>query len=356
MDASTSPLPNHAASHGKIVVSPFRPHPLLRGAHLQTIVSSVFRPMPRVELRRERIELDDGDFVDLGWSGKGDGPIVIMLHGLGGGFDSKYALGLTQRLNARGWRSVILQLRGAGPEPNRLARTYHHGDTADFRHVCNLLRAREPETPLLGAGWSLGANVMLKALAEESDDSPLCAAATSSPPFVLEPCVEHLRHGFARVYQRHLLQAVKDGVRRKHGPIALPAGADLVAALQARDFYEFDDAYTAPVNGFRDARDYYARAACGQYLHAIRRPTLTVHALDDPFMVPAIVPSAQMLAPPVTLELCRHGGHVGFLSARSDGTSAWWLEQRFEHYLVNALSEFERGQSSNCDGNHMASP
>ncbi len=334
----------------------FRPHPLLRSAHLQTIVPAVFRPKPRIDLRRERIELDDGDFVDLGWSGSGNGPLVIMLHGLGGGFNSTYALGLMQRLNARGWRSVMLQLRGSGPEPNRLARTYHHGDTEDFRYVCKLLRAREPGTPLLGAGWSLGANVMLKALAEEGDASPLCAAATSSPPFELEPCVEHLRHGFARVYQRYLLQAVKASVRSKHGAVALPTGADLDAALGAKDFFQFDHAYTAPVNGFRDAHDYYARAACGQYLHAIRRPALIVHALDDPFMVPGIMPSAQMLAPQVTLELCRHGGHVGFLSARSDGASAWWLEQRFEHYLAGALAMAERGQSSSRDGSHMASP
>lgn len=355
MDASN--LPTRTRPHGRIVEASFRAHPLLRGAHLQTIVAAVFRPMPRINLRRERIELDDGDFVDLGWSGSGDGPIVIMLHGLGGGFDSKYALGLMQRLNARSWRSVMLQLRGAGPEPNRLARSYHHGDTADFRYLCKLLHAREPRTPLLGAGWSLGANVMLKALAEEGDDSPLCAAVTSSPPFVLEPCVENLRHGFARAYQRYLMNAIKAGVRIKHGPVVLPAGANLEAALQASDFFEFDDAYTAPVNGFRDARDYYARAACGQYLHAIRRPTLIVHALDDPFMVPEIIPSADMLAPQVTLELCRHGGHVGFLSARSDGTSAWWLEQRFERYLADALEKIDQGQSSaSRDGSHMASP
>jgi len=142
MDASNPPPPS--TPYGRIVDATFRPHPLLRNTHLQTILPAVFRPKPRIDLRRERIELDDGDFVDLGWSGSGNGngPLVIMLHGLGGGFESTYALGLMQRLNARGWRSVMLQLRGAGPEPNRLARTYHHGDTEDFRYVCRLLRAR----------------------------------------------------------------------------------------------------------------------------------------------------------------------------------------------------------------------
>lgn len=350
MDASASP--DDTRPHGTIVEGDFRPHPLLRGAHLQTIVPSLFRARPAVTLRRERVELDDGDFVDLGWHGDGAGPIVILLHGLGGGLDSKYALGLMQRLAARGWRSAILQLRGAGPEPNRLARTYHHGDTADFRYVCRLIKAREPQTPLMGAGWSLGASVLLKSLAEEGEHSPLLAAAASSPPFVLEPCVEHLRHGFARVYQQYLLRACKAGVRRKHGTVPLPPGADLDAALNARDFYQFDDAYTAPVNGFRDGRDYYARAACGQYLHAIRRPALVVHALDDPFMVPAIIPPASALAPSVTLELCRRGGHVGFLASGGK----WWLEERFEHFLSAALANSGNAQSSIRDGSHIASP
>jgi len=347
MDASTA-----IAEHGRIVEGAFRPYPLLGGAHLQTLVPSLLRPTPALTLRRERVELDDGDFVDLGWHGDGDGPIAILLHGLGGGLDSKYALGLMQRLAVRGWRSVILQLRGAGPEPNRLARTYHHGDTADFRHVCRLLKAREPATPLVGAGWSLGANVLLKALGEDGDSSPLTAAAAASPPFVLEPCVEHLRHGFARVYQRYLLNACKAGVRRKHGAVPLPAGADLRATLAAQDFYQFDDAYTAPISGFRDARDYDARAACGQYLHAIRRPALVIHALDDPFMVPQIVPPATALAPSVTLELCRHGGHVGFLARGG----RWWLEERFEAFLSAALPTPDGAQSASRAGSHMASP
>lgn len=352
MDDTRTPPDLHTQLHGKVIAADFKPYPLLRATHLQTIFPTEFRPQPKPVLRPERIELDDGDFVNIAWGGTGNGPIVVMIHGLGGGFESKYALGLMQRLNAHGWRGVILELRGAGPEPNRLARTYHHGDTADFRHICHLLREREPTTPLYGVGWSLGANILLKALGEDGDESLLTAAAAASPPFDIEPCAEVLRHGFARVYQNYLLRELKVKLRRKHGPVPLPDNADLQAALKARDFFELDDAYTAPISGFRDARDYYAKCSCGQFLHAIRRPTLIVHAQDDPFMDPAIIPEPEALAPSVTLELCRQGGHVGFIGV-DHGRLHWWLEQRFDAFFAQ---QQECDQSSSRAGSHIASP
>jgi predicted alpha/beta-fold hydrolase len=153
----------------------------------------------------------------------------------------------------------------------------------------------------------LGANILLKALGEAGDDIPLTAAVAVSVPFQLQPCVECLNRGFPRVYQHALLTALKQMVRRRHGPVQPLPAADIEATLKARDFFAYDDAYTAPMNGYPNAREYYRRASCGQYLRGIRRPTLIVHALDDPFMVPSIVPSAQQLAPAVTLELSPRG-------------------------------------------------
>lgn len=271
-----------------------------------------------------------------------------MVHGLGGSLASKYALGLGHALAARGWRTAILQLRGAGPQPNRLARAYHHGDTADFHHVCAVLKARDPHADLYAAGWSLGANVVLKALGEQGAASPLRAAAAGSAPFDLAACAEHLRHGLARHYQNYLLRALRDMLRRKFqaaGAPLMPPEADLEAALHAGDFFAFDDAYTAPLNGFADARDYYARVSCRQFLSAIARPTLIVNALDDPFMAPDITPPETALAPSVRLETCTHGGHVGFIAAGPRGGLRYWLEDRF-------IAFFE----SQRNGSHVASP
>lgn len=319
---------------GQIVQSSFRPHPLLSGAHLQTI-ATLFRPVPRLIVRRERLELADGDFLDLGWSGDGhaSGPIAVLVHGLAGGFGSKYLRGTACQLIAQGWRTVILQLRGAGPEPNRLHRCYNHGDTEDLRYFWHLLRKREPKTFIASVGWSLGGNVTLKALAEEGERAPINIAAAASVPFDIRPCAERLQTGFSRVYQKHLLDCVKDSLRRKHPQVPLSAVVNLTAALAAQNFIEYDEAYTAPLAGYRDVEDYYSHASCGRFLKNIRRSTLVVHALDDPFMTADIIPDAEALSSHVMLEVAPSGGHVGFVSADTLGRPYFWLERRLAEYL-----------------------
>jgi hypothetical protein len=331
---------------GLIITSDFRPHPWLRNAHLQTLFPTLARARPPLEVRRERLELSDGDFVDLGRVGEGSGPLVVLIHGLGGTFDSKYLRGLAGYLSARGFEPVLLQLRGGGPEPNRLPHIYHHGDTGDLRYLWKWLRAAHPDRPLFSVGWSLGANVLLKALGEEGDTAPLDGAVAVCAPFRLEECAERLRRGFARVYQNYLLRTLKDMVRQRHGPLPVPTGVDLHAALAARDFFEYDDAYTAPINGFIDARDYYARCSCGQFISRIRRPTLIINARDDPFMVPEILPTEESLSPQVTLELSERGGHVGFLGGPPGSESRYWLEPRITTFLREALGHQPMAQTA----------
>lgn len=324
-------------SHGRVIDSDFEPHPLLRGAHAQTIVPTLLRPPPDLALRRERLELPDGDFVDLAWAGPERGPrLAVLIHGLTGGFQSKYLRGTARELIARDWRVVILQLRGGGDEPNRHPRCYHHGDTADLRHLWRLLRQREPGVRLAAAGWSLGANVLLKALGEEGDAAPVEAAAAGCAPFRLEICAEKLRSGSARLYQARLLRDLKAIVARKHA--AVPAPVDMAAVQDARDFFEFDDRYTAPLNGFRDARDYYARCESAGFVGAIRRPTLIVNARDDPFMTPDVLPAAESLSPSVTLEVSRRGGHVGFIAPGRRGVPSFWLERRLAAHLDRSVA------------------
>lgn len=322
------------ARHGRIVPSSFRPHPLLSGAHLQTLAQWL-RPVPRLALRRERLELSDGDFLDLGWSGEHNarGPLAVLVHGLAGGFDSKYLRGTARRLIALGWRTVTLQLRGAGPEPNRLRRHYNHEDTGDLRHCWGLLRRREPESFIASIGWSLGGNVTLKALSEEGATAPIDLAAVASVPFSIRPCIERLRRGFSRIYQKHLLGFLKATLRRKHARVPLMPPVDVSAALAARTFLDYDSAYTAPLAGYPDVDTYYTGASCGQFLRGIRRSTLVVHALDDPFMTADIVPRAEALSPDVTLELARRGGHVGFIGAGAFGQPLFWLERRLAGFL-----------------------
>ncbi|HKY89824.1 MAG TPA: alpha/beta fold hydrolase, partial [Nevskiaceae bacterium] len=206
------------ATHGRVIASSFRAHPLMTSAHLQTIIPSLLRPRADVTFRRERLELPDGDFVDLGWAGEHhhDGPIAVLVHGLGGGLESKYLRGLAWKLIASGFRVCGLQLRGAGPDANRLPRAYHQGDTADLKFLWQRLRSREPHAFIASVGWSLGGNITLKALGEEGDRAAPDIVCAVSVPFRLRECAEHLRTGFARLYQNELLSSLKAMVRRKH--------------------------------------------------------------------------------------------------------------------------------------------
>ncbi|MGH8442394.1 MAG: hydrolase [Nevskiaceae bacterium] len=323
--------------HGRVVRGAFVPHPLLRNAHLQTLVP-LLRPTPELELRIERRELPDGDFVDLGWCADNpkQGPLAVLLHGLTGGFDSKYARGLARRMLARGWRVVILQFRGAGAEPNRLTRHYHQGDTQDLRELLAMLRAAEPGTPLLAVGWSLGGNVLMKYLGEEGARAPLAAAVAVCVPFNLRACAEKLRTGFSRVYQRRLMGELQRMIQRKHARTPLPIDLDRI--MRSKDFFDFDSAATALLNGFRDAEDYYAQSSSAQYLRGIAVPALEIHAADDPFMTADVVPKAAQLPPNLTIELCTHGGHVGFCAAGPYLTPRWWLEERVPEFLAQHLA------------------
>lgn len=326
------------AACGRIVRSAFVAHPLLRNAHLQTIAAAKLRPTPRLALRIERRELPDGDFIDLGWSGPDDGPLVVLLHGLTGCLHSKYALGTARALHRHGLGTVQMQFRGAGEQPNRHDRSYHSGDTGDLAWLLETLRASRPGRRLYAVGWSLGGNVLLKYLGEQGDRAPLSGAVAVSVPYLLAVGAERMRRGFSRVYQRSLLANLKRGLRRKFAN--RPAPFDLAAALASRDFYEFDERCTAPLNGFASAEDYWERCSSRPFLRRIAVRTHLIHALDDPFLSPEVVPRAEELSPAVTLELSERGGHVGFLAAGS----GWWPRCWLETHIAETIRAWDTAQ------------
>lgn len=325
-----------------IVAGDFRPHPLLRGPHAQTVFASFLRRPPPLQVARERLELDDGDFLNLAWLPEPDGaaadtPLVMVMHGLTGSIDSKYARGLLRVVQGLGWRGLLLHFRGAGGEPNRLPRGYHSGETGDFATVLARLRRRYPAAPLAAVGYSLGGNVLLKHLGERGADTPLAAACAVSVPFDLDLCARAMDRGLSRAYQRHLLGNMRRAAERKFSliepPFALP---DL---RRLRNFRTFDDAFTAPLHGFAGVDDYYARASSKPFLKHIRVPALVLQARDDPFMTPAVVPAEEDLADSVRLELSAHGGHVGFVAGDRFGRPVYWLEQRIPAFLREYLSK-----------------
>jgi len=304
----------------------FTPARWLTNPHLQTLWASTCRPTIPLETRRERIELPDGDFVDLDWGTRQQGPIAIVFHGLEGSSRSGYVRGIMSALQEKGWQAVVMNFRGCSGEPNRLSRSYHSGDTGDIEYIVRLLKAKYPSTPVAAIGYSLGGNALLKWLGETGTKNRLDAAVAISVPFDLDCAATTLRDSAWGIYQNHLLKRLKRTVNAKRH--LLDGAIDLGKAFSAKDFHAFDDAVTAPLHGFNDVHDYYAKSSSRQYIPGIATPTLILHAADDPFMSQKSIPSNHELPVPVQLEVSEHGGHVGFIDPHG-----YWLEQRIPGFL-----------------------
>lgn len=313
----------------------FRPPWWLRNPHLQTLWPYLLRRAPRTGFFRERLELPDGDYVDLDWARR-DGPfLVLILHGLEGSSRSPYAAGLLRALSRCGWQAVLMHFRGCSGEINRLPRSYHSGETGDVAYVVDALRARQPRTPLAVVGFSLGGNVLLKWLGETGVNAPLAAAVAVSVPFDLSKAALRLDQGFSRLYQWKLLRSLKRKTAVKFSQMSAPVKLGPLSALKS--FRRFDDRVTAPLHGFRDADHYYAEASSRRYLRHIRVPTLVIHALDDPFMTPDTPPQPAEVSPTTILETSRRGGHVGFVCG-PPWRPKYWHEQRICEFLTERLS------------------
>lgn len=313
-----------------LLASPFRPAWWLRGEHAQTLWPAFFRRRPALAIQWQRLELDDGDFLDLAWSGPADAPVVLFFHGLQGGIRSHYAAGIMRGLNRRGFRVCLMHFRGCGREPNRLPISYHSGKTDDPQRVLEHVTGQTGSPPVGAVGVSLGGNVLLKWLGEQGSASPLQRAVAISVPFRLDAAAERLERGLSRLYQRHLVKSLQQAYREKFTRIRSPLAID----VQRLDTFRlFDDQVTAALHGFDGVDDYYARCSSRQFIPAIRVPTLILHARNDPFMFPGTVPRPNELPDNVWLELPDDGGHVGFIGGRLPGRADYYVDRRVAEWI-----------------------
>jgi predicted alpha/beta-fold hydrolase len=299
----------------------------LPGGHLQTVVPSLFRPPP-VRLRRERWDTPDGDFIDVDSCGEpGAGPQLVLFHGLEGCSDSHYARSLAAHTVRRRWHLAIPHFRGCSGEPNRTARAYHSGDSAEIGWILEKFPA-----PVLAIGVSLGGNALLKWLGEQGEAAGrrVIRAAAVSAPIDLAAAGNALDRGLNQLlYTRHFLATLKPKSLAKLNLFPGLYDADRIRA--ARTFREFDNLVTAPLHGFRDTEDYWGRCSAGLYLEGIRVPTLLLNARNDPFLPEhALLAAARKAAPCVVLEFPRTGGHAGFLAGPFPGRHGWLPQRLFE--------------------------
>ncbi len=314
-----------------VIASCFQPPWWLRHGHLQTILPVVYPRRIALEYTPERLELPDGDFLDLAWSRAGHRRLVVLSHGLEGDAQASYIRGMAVALNAQGWDALAWSFRGCGPDGNRLLRFYHSGETGDLRTVIHYAASAYDSLALVG--FSLGGNMTLKYLGEAPPHPGIRAAVAISAPVDLAASARALDlHPGNRLYLRRFLATLIAKVEAKAR--LFPAQIDVSGARRIRTFQEFDDRYTARLHGFRDAADYWTQASSRQYLAGIRVPALLLNARDDPFLPAACFPSAEAEASACFfLEAPAHGGHVGFRE-RLRGSQPSWLERRTAAFLA----------------------
>ncbi len=321
----------------------YRPAWWIPGAHLRTLWGKLLRRHVPPNTRTERWTTDDGDFLDLH---RLDAPVgaprLLILHGLEGTVRSHYAVGLLAEAERRGWAADLLIFRSCGDEPNRALRFYHSGETADVDAVIRRLAAEDPARPLLLVGVSLGGNVLLKWLGEQGENVPaeLRGAAAVSVPFDLARGSRFLNRGFSRFYQAHFLRSLRRKAIEKSERFPHALRPNVIR--RARTLYEFDDLVTAPVHGYQDADDYYARSSSLHFLAHIRVPTFLLSARDDPFLPAPVLDEVRLVArgnPSLHLEFVDRGGHAGFITGVAPWRLFYYAEWRVAEFLSDALAD-----------------
>jgi hypothetical protein len=302
----------------------FRAPRWLPGGNLQTIWPALFSApaaQPPVAYRRERWSAPDGDFVDVDFAdaARADAPQLVMFHGLESSSQSHYARAFAHRAASLGWSYAVPHFRGCSGELNLAPRAYHSGDFEEVGWILERLRARQC-APLYVAGISLGGNALLR-WAEEAGDSAAataCALAAVSAPIDLAAGGHAIGRGFNRqVYTRMFLRSMKPKALAKWQQH--PGLFDRERLRLARTLHEFDNVFTAPLHGFRDTEDYWARASAKPHLRRIRIPTLVLNARNDPFVPGHSLPGPHEVGRFVTLWQPAQGGHVGFPQGRFPG-------------------------------------
>lgn len=324
-----------------VVSSPYSPPLVLLGGHLQTLYGTLFRQIDFPYDRRERIDTPDGDFLDLDWAeARSPNPVApparaaIITHGLEGSTDGQYVRGMARALARRGWDVCAWNLRGCSGEPNRRPATYHSGKTEDLACVIDHVDTHGYDEIVL-VGFSLGGNLTLKYLGEQGSSLPprIRGAATFSVPVDLKASSHQIGHVTNWHYTQYFLRSLQDKIRQKAEQHPDTVSTDPLHDV--RTLRDFDDAYTAPLNGFGDADTYYRAASSRSVLSEIAIPTLLVNAANDPFLADTCYPT-EIAAdhPHLTLDVPNQGGHVGFVTFNEAGE--YWSERRAASFLATA--------------------
>jgi predicted alpha/beta-fold hydrolase len=315
----------------------FRPHPLLRGGHVQTIVAA-YLPGPRCayKARQRLVTLAHGDRLVLhddcpaAWQ-PGD-RVALLIHGLSGCHQSPYMTRIAARLEQAGVRTFRMDLRGCGAGLALARLPYHSGRSEDAAAALLTIAEICPNSPTALVGFSMGGNIGLKLLGELGGRpcGHLDRAVAVCPPIDLAPAVEQLHRPRSRLYERHFIRRLVQSVKERER--AIPDLPITDFSRMPRSLWEFDDVFTAPVCGFGNAANYYQQSSAIRVAEKIRVPALVIAAEDDP-LVPVAPLAGLRAARSVELRITRHGGHVGYIGWREGGRR--WLDEQIVNWIAD---------------------
>ena len=269
-------MPNLASNYN----APF----YLFNGHLQTIVPALFYTEKKHPYVRERIDTSDGDFLDLDWIRRGNKRLAILTHGLEGNSQAPYMYHMAEALMSNGWDVLCWNFRSCSGMPNRKPKFYHAGLTSDLDEVAHYAAKDKTYGSILMIAFSFGANLTLKYLGEQSSNllPEVKKAVVFSAPCDLESSAVQLSKHANQIYMKRFLVSFKQKFIEKDK--LFPGYLDLGPLMNIHNFFEFDNVYTAPMFGFKDAHDYYSKASAKSFLSSIKIPTLIVSAKNDPFL------------------------------------------------------------------------
>lgn len=300
-----------------LVSSSYKAPLIFRNGYMSTIYMGAIRPLPKIHQNRERLELSDGDFLDLDWSKSKTyktSRLVILLHGLEGDAQRPYILGSAKTLSMAGFDSCAVNYRGCSGEPNRLYRSYHSGATEDLKSVLAHITQNHTYKEIYLLGYSLGGNLILKYLgAETTFPKSLVGAMAVSAPCDLWDCCQELLKPKNALYSARFKKHLLGKLREKQSQFPDKISDSEIQTIQT--LKDFDDVYTSKAHGFRDALDYYTQCSSLTVLDQIQIPTLLLNAKNDSFLGPNCYPDNVATSnPKFFLEITETGGHVGFPS------------------------------------------
>lgn len=334
-----SPITNSvSALPAPEVANDFVPRRWLANGHLQTIAGNFQRrhiSLPPAEERLVQVAADVRLLCRCHWQPARKNRLTLLIvHGLEGSSQSGYVLGTASRAWARGWNVVRMNVRGCGGTEHLSATLYHSGLSQDIERLAGELAASEGLQRIALVGFSMGGNQVLRAMGCWRAEAPVVAAATVSPACDLSLSSDRIHSRSNFIYEQWFMASLRNSFRRKAA--MWPGRYDVSLLKGVYSVRDFDDRITARYMGFQSADDYYDRASAMHVLDKIARPTLVIHAADDPFV--AISASSRRKLednPHVAFLPTAHGGHCAFLTRPANGSSdGRWAEAKVVEFFA----------------------